>query len=690
MHIKETNIEYRLLSVSQYLASSVSLEELNTYREAKDMELQSYKDLREKLIDFAKENHVLYVYFIRPQGDDLRFIIDNDTVDSMRVDLSTPLLTHKSSWLKEAAKGKAVYSGLGNYEIGWENIISGYAPMLGKDGKLEAIAGVDINDKDIVFANRMVVFLTIVRIIAVVLVFVSGLLSLLSFSRENKAKSKFLATMSHEIRTPMNAIIGISEIELRKEDSSPSTKEAITKIYNSGYMLLSIINDILDLSKIETGKLEIVSVKYNVSSLINDTTQINLMRIGTKPIEFVLKVSPTIPAELFGDELRIKQVLNNLLSNAFKYTKKGKVELEIYTEIPHGSKFGKDAIYLIAKVSDTGLGMTKHQLTRLFDEYSRFNMKINRTVEGTGLGMSIAKNIANMLHGRIDVESEPNKGSIFTVRFLQKDVGASAIGKELAESLQTFKLSKEQHTKHARMMYEHMPYGSVLVVDDVETNLFVARGLLAPYGLKIEVASSGFEALEKINNGNVYDIVFLDHMMPEMDGIETIKKIREAGYNNPVIALTANAVSGVSDLFLENGFDEFLSKPVDIRRLNIMLKKFIRNKQPPKVIEAALEQSSDEETAELLSSNPALLEIFVRDAKKSLQIIESMEDMRLFTINAHSLKSSLATIGEHETSLQAAMLEKAGREEDMDLIKEETPKFIEALKAVIEKTEKKI
>jgi signal transduction histidine kinase/CheY-like chemotaxis protein len=567
-----------------------------------------------------------------------------------------------------------------------------------KDGSVKAIAGVDIEDKDIIFAWQIMAALTIVQIVSVTMVFASGLLSLTRLRNEahnakvaqlkannaNDAKSKFLATMSHEIRTPMNAIIGISEIEIHRNDSSEETRNALVRIYNSGYMLLGIINDILDLSKIETGKFEIVPVKYDTVSLINDTVQLNMMRIGNKPIEFVLKISEDMPAELFGDELRIKQVLNNLLSNAFKYTKKGQVTLEMYME----------GQFLVAKVSDTGLGMTKDQVARLFDEYSRFNMEANRTVEGTGLGMNITKNLVEMMQGSIEVESEPNVGSTFTVRFMQELTGSNAIGKELAENLQKFQLSKEMQMKSAQFVREFMPYGSVLIVDDAETNLFVAKGLMMPYGIKIETVASGFEAIEKINSGKSYDIVFMDHMMPEMDGIETTRRIRAAGYEKPVIALTANAVAGQADLFLKSGFDDFISKPIDIRQLNMILKKWIRDKAPPEVVEAAKQQGVMESSAATEHVTATLLSVFANDAKKTLAAMEKIfkgigtateKNLRLFTTNVHAIKSALANIGELEISKMAASLEKAGKERDITTIRKETQGFMDALRDIVAK-----
>jgi signal transduction histidine kinase/CheY-like chemotaxis protein/HPt (histidine-containing phosphotransfer) domain-containing protein len=706
LSIMKENIERHSIAVAKHLVDMVSVDELDKYREEKDMKTPSYQNLREKLRDFAKESDVAYVYFIRPEENYLQYIIDNDFNDSTRVGLDTPPIGYeKLALLKDVkSQGKALYTGLGNYEADWDGLSTAYAPMYDKKGNLKAIVGVDIEDKHIVHAEQMVFRLITLQIVTVVIVFISGLLGIISFRNEariaekakinainaNASKSKFLATISHEIRTPMNAIIGFSEIELLKEETVAEIKDTFRKIHNSGYMLLGIINDILDLSKIETGKFEIVPINYDTASLINDTVQLNLMRVGSKPIEFTLKVAENLPAKLFGDELRIKQILNNLLSNAIKYTKEGSVNIS-FALAPRD----KETINLVITVSDTGQGMTKEQVEHLFDEYSRFNMELNRAIEGTGLGMSITRCLVEMMDGKIIVESEPGKGSVFTVRVAQTLTGSETLGKELAENLQSLRFSGESQLKEIQKVREYMPYGSVLVVDDVETNLTVAMGLMAPYGLKIELLSSGAEAIERIKEGNVYDIVFMDHMMPEMDGIEATKKIREMGYAKPIIALTANAVAGQSNVFLKNGFDDFISKPIDIRQLNKILKTWIRDKAPKEVVKEA-KQEKDSPKDIIPQTGFDLLGIFAKDTKKALPLIESTlkniayatdEDLHQFTIKVHDMKSALANIKEKETSNLAADLEKAGKEQNKNAIEAKTPEFIAKLKKIIENIE---
>jgi signal transduction histidine kinase/FixJ family two-component response regulator len=388
----------------------------------------------------------------------------------------------------------------------------------------------------------------------------------------NRAKSRFLATMSHEIRTPMNAIIGVAEIQFQRGGMSEELTRAMDTIRGSALGLLGIINDILDLSKIETGQFEIRPAEYDVPSMINDAVQLNLFRIGSKPIEFNLDVDENIPSQLGGDELRIKQILTNILSNAFKYTERGSVTLSVRPDET------EDGVSLVFKVADTGQGMKPEDLKRLFSEYSRFNEDANRATEGAGLGMSITHSLVQMMDGSIDVESEYGKGSVFTVTLPQKRLGEEVIGPELAQSLRDFQFMRDRKDVNAQVIREPMPYGSVLIVDDVDVNIYVAEALMAVYDLQIETASSGFSTLDKIKDGASYDVIFMDHMMPEMDGVETTQRLRGLGYDAPIVALTANAITGSDKMFLENGFDGFISKPIDIRQLNAVLNKFVRDR----------------------------------------------------------------------------------------------------------------
>jgi len=394
----------------------------------------------------------------------------------------------------------------------------------------------------------------------------------------NQLKSRFLATMSHEIRTPMNVITGITEIQLQREDNPPDTKDAFERIYESGSLLLNIINDILDFSKIAEGKMEIVPFRYDVPSLINDTAQFNYLRFESKPIEFIISVDENTPLELVGDALRVKQILNNLLSNAFKYTDSGEVELSVFPE-PLGPS--PEDVIIVFRVRDTGQGISQEHLSRLFEDYMRFNSDVNHAIAGTGLGLSITKRLLNLMNGEISVDSQLGKGSVFTVRLPQKRFGEAVCGAENVQRLRDFDFNNTAIAKRAQIVHDYMPNGRVLLVDDVKSNLFVARGLLAPYGLQIDAIDSGSKAVEKIKEGNVYDIIFMDHMMPVMNGIEAVKIIRDMGYDRPIVALTANALVGQAEMFMQNGFNAFITKPIDSRKLNAVLKDFIRDKKTP-------------------------------------------------------------------------------------------------------------
>ena len=509
----------------------------------------------------------------------------------------------------------------------------------------------------------------------------------------NAAKSNFLSTMSHEIRTPMNAILGITEIQLQKDDLDEENKEAYEKIYTSGDLLLSIINDILDLSKIEAGKLELQNLEYEIASMLSDTCQLNIMRIGSKRIEFELHVGENLPTYLIGDELRIKQILNNLLSNAFKYTHSGAVRLVVNA---HPGKTDDEEL-LVLTVVDTGQGMSKEQVDKLFDQYTRFNAEANRSTEGTGLGMNITRNLVDIMNGKIEVKSEPGKGSAFTVTLPQGASGKPRLTKESADNLQKFKTVGHTKLRRVQLNRELMPYGKVLIVDDVETNIFVAKGLMAPYKLMIDSALSGFSAIEKVKAGNIYDIIFMDHMMPQMDGIEATRRIRDMGYTNSIVALTANAVAGKEKVFLESGFDEFISKPIDIRQLNKVLNTLVRDKHPEEAAAVRLRADSvPEKKTTVVSSgiDPFLAALFVKDSGKAVNIIDELlkkglsidaESLRTYTIHMHGLRGALANIGKASLSSRAKNLEDLSRDESNILILEkETPLFIDDLEALID------
>jgi CheY-like chemotaxis protein len=441
----------------------------------------------------------------------------------------------------------------------------------------------------------------------------------------------------------------------------------------------------LDFSKIEAGKMDITPTKYRLASLINDTIKFNVMKIANKPITFKLEIEENTPATMIGDEIRIKQILNNLLTNAFKYTDAGKVAMTVAFERQNV----EDTVTLIFSISDTGHGMSDEQLNVLFEEYSRFSVNKNHVIEGTGLGLTITRKLLNLMNGDISVVSKVNEGSIFTIRIPQIVNDNEILGPEIVRNLKNYESDLIKPREKTKIVRTQMPFGTVLVVDDVETNLFVAKSLLKLYKLKIDTALNGAEAIHKLDKGNVYDVIFMDHMMPGMDGIETTKRIRNMDYNHPIVVLTANVMTGQAEMFLKNGFDSFLSKPIDIRQLDTILNKYIRDKylKPEDIVET--EETDD--NASLLS---ILIPPFISDAENTLYIItpiieddlfEDDEAIKSFNIVIHGIKSSLLNIGEGVLSDMALQLETEARNRNHAYLRQHASDFKQSLQVVLDK-----
>ena len=519
----------------------------------------------------------------------------------------------------------------------------------------------------------------------------------------NEAKSEFLANMSHEMRTPLNAIIGLTGLSLENDFLDDETQQHMEKVHNAGTTLLGIVNDILDISKIESGKFELVPVDYCVPSLINDTVTQNLLRIGEKSITMKLDVGTEMYARLYGDELRIKQIMNNLLSNAIKYTSEGEVELMLHCS------HQDDVVRLVIKVRDTGHGIKADDLDKLFMDYSQLDMKANRKIEGTGLGLSITKRLCELMDGTITVESEYGKGSVFTVAVNQTLVSDALIGSEIIKNLNTFHYFDDRRAREKKLERISLPYAHVLVVDDNHTNLDVAKGLMKPYGMKIACVDSGQKAIDAIKalEGR-FDAIFMDQMMPGMDGIEATQKIREIGTdyakNIPVIALTANAIVGNEEMFLSKGFQAFLSKPIDISRLDSVIRQWIRDKDKEK--QYAVEENdtvgydqSDSETVSIfrgkgvagLNINKGIkrfggnersyleiLRAYTANTKKILDTIDTVneENIKSYEITIHGVKGSNYSICADRLGDLAKKLEHAAKAKDLYYIAEYNPPFL--------------
>ena len=503
--------------------------------------------------------------------------------------------------------------------------------------------------------------------------------------RANHAKSDFLANMSHEMRTPLNAIIGLSGLVLDADRVCEEDRLNVEKVYNAGVMLLNLINDILDISKIEAEKLELVPVDYDVPSLINDTVTQNIMRIGEKPVELRLDIDENLIARLHGDELRVKQVINNLLSNAIKYTDEGTVDLCI-----RSARRG-DVVEMTLEVRDTGKGMKAEDIDSIFSDYVMLNMEATRKLEGTGLGLPITKRLVEKMNGSIRAQSEFGKGSVFTATFEQDFISDVTIGPDVVENLKSFRYSDNKRERNIRFTRISMPYAHVLVVDDHMTNLDVAKGFMRPYGMHVDCVTSGPDAIAAIHAEKVrYNAVFMDHMMPGMDGLEALRHIREIGTdyakNLPVIALTANAIAGNEKMFLDKGFQAFLPKPINYMELDAIVKRWVRDKSKEVALPAREAETApdtpDTDILSELSEIPGLntgraMAMYADSLETYLSVLRSycentpavLEKLRHvseetlpdYAINVHGLKGSTASIGAESISKKGWELEMASK-----------------------------
>lgn len=372
--------------------------------------------------------------------------------------------------------------------------------------------------------------------------------------KANNAKSEFLSNMSHEVRTPLNAIVGFSQA-LLEEDINNNAKEEVKDIVSASSSLLEIVNGILDISKIESGKLEIVNTEYNLNNILNDLVALTKARMGEKPLEFRTNFDPTIPSVLYGDHVRVKQIILNLLTNAVKYTKEGYIEFKVSTVRKD------DIIRLIISVEDSGIGIKEDKIDKLFSKFERLDIEKNNTIEGTGLGLAITKRLIELMNGKIVVQSVYGKGSRFTVAIDQKIISDAPLKEEkITVSDEVIDCSNKK----------------VLIVDDNKLNLKVASRLLEKYKCDIETIDNGLEAIELIKK-NKYDLILLDDMMPKLSGTETLLKLKEIdNFDIPVVALTANAITGMKEKYLKAGFNDYLSKPIDKTELNRIINEFLK------------------------------------------------------------------------------------------------------------------
>ncbi|MBO4762632.1 MAG: response regulator, partial [Lachnospiraceae bacterium] len=498
----------------------------------------------------------------------------------------------------------------------------------------------------------------------------------------NKAKSEFLARMSHEIRTPINTVLGMDEMILR--DSSDSTvRDYAMDIRRAGSALLSIINDILDLSKVESGKMEISPVEYDVTSMLYDITNVMFTKATDKNLAFNVRIDGTIPSRLYGDDIRIRQVLSNLLSNAVKYTPKGTVSFRA-TKVAQ-----EDGNVVIRfEVEDTGIGIKAEDMNKLFAAFERIDEKRNRSIEGTGLGMAISVKILELMDSKLNVKSEFGEGSLFWFDIKQETVGAEPLG-DFDDRIRNYINEQYVYTNSFEA-----PDAHVLVVDDNSMNRKVLVSLLKPTGIQITEASGGADAVTLASN-NHYDMIFMDHMMPGIDGMEAMKMIRENKEgpccDTPIFALTANAVSGAKEMYLREGFDGFLTKPI----MSDKLEKAIRETLPKDMIMPATDRGTrtdaltldtddlpsifgfDREVAMMRLQDKgvlmSVLEEFGNTLEAQADALETLKEglpdtLNEYRIQVHGMKGAAGTAGILTLSGMAAIIEKAALAQDFDAI----------------------
>ncbi len=517
--------------------------------------------------------------------------------------------------------------------------------------------------------------------------------------RQNALKSMFLANMSHEIRTPMNAIVGMSELA-QDFDLAPAQKNMIRQIRSSGIALVSIVNDILDFSKIEAGKMEIVPSDYDILTLLYDVANICKVKLSGKDVAVRIQIEENLPQLLHGDDIRLKQVLINLTGNAAKFTDKGSIVIRVVRNQEGLVEFS---------VCDTGIGIKKEDLNTIFSEFAQVDMSMNRTKGGTGLGLAISKNLVRLMGGTLGVSSEYQKGSTFYFALAQDVVSQKTVGEAYAPLIKEALADKKNpsvkdidSSLFQRIEFSALfatndsasfskdanfiaPDAKVLVVDDNLVNIQVAEGMLQKFSIVPDTALSGLESLEMLSEKS-YDLVFMDHQMPVMDGVETLIKIRgsESNSHTVVIALSANAINGAREMFIQKGFDDFLSKPVQIKDFAMVLKKWL----PQNLIKSGVATSSDASSKNEWTCPPSVIKTFVRLIDTtSLEIEDALakSDLKNFTIKVHALKSSAKIVGADELSKLAAELEELGSkcdcQETLSLIQKKTEKLLALYKS---------
>lgn len=522
----------------------------------------------------------------------------------------------------------------------------------------------------------------------------------------DRAKTDFLTNMSHEIRTPINGIMGMNSLLLRQIDTLPREKiaEYAGNMQRASRTLLAIVNDILDISKIESGKMELLCEGYELASLINDCYTIVASNCKKKNLDLYMEIDENLPSILYGDDVRIRQIVNNFLSNAVKYTKRGHVILKISY-----SRIDEENINLRIDVKDSGIGIRKKDMENLFQNFTRLEEHKNRNIQGTGLGLSLTKRLVDMMHGKVQVESQYGEGSTFTAIIPQKVICEDDIG-DMKQIFENYELSAALQKEVPQFKGAH-----ILVVDDMEMNRIVAREMLQQTGAIVDVAGSGEEGLTLMKEQH-YDLIFMDQMMPDMDGIATFEEMKRMNHQNkttPVIAMTANAVKGAKEMYLQQGFADYISKPIFEEKMWKILERFLADKQTDTVEKQNSDGGAEENKKSLQERFPYLdteqgmsvcmgdeafyfkiLKVYLKDEMvDTLQQDYEAGTWAQYQIHVHGLKNVSANIGAMELSEQFKGLEYAIKNHDIpdtDYIRSHHDKVMEAYQELLRRLERDV
>ncbi len=712
------SIRQRMLDIVNCAAGSVNGDMLGGLS-AEDAGSREYKAVYDALVVFRDNAELDYVYAIKDEGNG-KFTFTVDPDPDTPAAFGDPV--EYTEALERAGRGTPSVDEY-PYTDSWGRFYSAYSPVFDSSGRVAGIIAADFSvdwfeeqlssqTRSTVVSHAVILFLILLVAAFLSLVTVRPFVRMqeellkekISAESANRAKSDFLANMSHEIRTPINAVLGMNKMivresakgrELSAEDvaSARAAFESIglyaRDIESAGSSLLAIVNDILDFSRIESGHMNVSEAPYQLSSVLNDVSSMILFRARDKGLDFTVDVDESLPEHLFGDEVRVRQILTNILGNAVKYTDEGSVKMTVRAD--GGSRVPGQPIRLTAVISDTGIGIRPEDRDKLFTKFERLEMQRNSTVEGTGLGLAITGHLLKMMGGEIGVESEYGKGSVFTVTIPQKLLSDEPVGdfqKRFEENLRETKPFRESF---------RAPDARILIVDDTKMNLTVAEGLLKNTAMRIDTADSGAKAV-KMASERAYDVILMDQRMPETDGTEALRRIRadaeSPNRETPVICLTADAVTGARERYLASGFDDYLSKPIDIRALEELLMKYL----PADKVEAVRDDDtllppSDAPEADVFAplykagidpqaglaycrgdkglylSVLAQFESEARDKTNALHRLLSAEDWPGYATAVHALKSSSKTVGASQLSERAEEMEKSANEGDAAAIR---------------------